>query len=106
MIYAGEVVEYGEPRSRSLTIRTHPYTEGLFGSHARHRARTRSWLRPIDGLPPDPTDLPEGCSFRPALPVLRPSECRDRGPIAVHVDCETAMTDPVLQRATRCEAGG
>ena len=32
-------------------------------------------LAPIDGLPPDPTDLPEGCSFSPRCPYAT-EECR------------------------------
>ena len=26
------------------------------------------WLHPIEGLPPDPTNLPSGCSFNPRCP--------------------------------------
>ena len=32
-------------------------------------------LAPIDSLPPDPTDLPEGCSFSPRCPYAT-EECR------------------------------
>ncbi len=63
IMYAGEVVEYGS--LEDIFDRTaHPYTEGLFGSLPSldkdvHR------LQPIEGLMPDPANLPKGCKFHP-----------------------------------------
>ena len=44
-----------------------PYTEGLFGSIPDLTKRTRR-LSPIEGLMPDPTDLPKGCKFHDRCP--------------------------------------
>ena len=49
----------------------HPYTVGLFGSIPSLVADTRR-LEPIPGLMPDPTALPEGCSFGPRCPHYDP----------------------------------
>ena len=45
----------------------HPYTTGLFGSLPDLNRETRR-LSPIDGLMPDPADLPKGCRFNPRCP--------------------------------------
>jgi peptide/nickel transport system ATP-binding protein len=61
VIYAGEIVEYAEKREL-FKNRKHPYTIGLFNSVPKMTGdETR--LQPIPGLPPDPTNLPEGCRF-------------------------------------------
>jgi len=61
VIYAGEIVEYGS--AEHIYNRTaHPYTVGLFGSLPRLNSKERR-LKPIKGLMPDPTNLPEGCKF-------------------------------------------
>jgi len=63
VIYAGELVEYGT-KEAIFRHPTHPYTIGLFHSLPDIHVRT-SRLEPIAGMPPDPTDLPEGCAFAP-----------------------------------------
>ena len=40
----------------------HPYTKGLFGS-LPDLDSTEKRLKPIKGMMPDPTNLPEGCKF-------------------------------------------
>ncbi|MDR1966921.1 MAG: ABC transporter ATP-binding protein [Synergistaceae bacterium] len=62
IMYAGEVVEQGSVRDIFESERHHPYTEGLFGAIPSLAAASRR-LAPIDGLMPDPTDLPIGCKF-------------------------------------------
>lgn len=64
IMYAGEIVEYGTLAQIFTGDCHHPYTEGLFGSIPNLTERTRR-LRPIEGLMPDPTELPEGCKFAP-----------------------------------------
>lgn len=61
IIYAGEIVEYGNLADIFENAR-HPYTVGLFGCIPNidkdvHR------LKPIEGLMPDPMNLPDGCPF-------------------------------------------
>jgi len=61
IIYAGEIVEYGALRQVYKNV-LHPYTEGLFGSVPSLESNARR-LAAIDGMMPDPTDLPKGCKF-------------------------------------------
>lgn len=64
IMYAGEIVEYGALADIFTGEKHHPYTEGLFGS-IPSLTENSARLHPIDGLMPDPTDLPKGCSFSP-----------------------------------------
>ena len=66
VIYAGQIVEYAS-KEDLFRHPTHPYTIGLFGSLPRLDDDSKR-LSPIHGLPPDPTDLPEGCTFHPRCP--------------------------------------
>jgi oligopeptide/dipeptide ABC transporter ATP-binding protein len=66
VIYAGEIVEYGSLRE-IFKETAHPYTKGLFRSLPSLTGNEKR-LRPIEGLPPDPSNLPEGCSFSPRCP--------------------------------------
>ena len=63
IMYAGEIIEYGSLRE-IFKNSLHPYTEGLFNSIPKlHEAVNR--LKPIEGLMPDPANLPQGCKFHP-----------------------------------------
>ena len=73
VIYAGEVVEYGDKVS-IYDNPTHPYTEGLFAS-LPDLEKVVDRLTPIEGMPPDPTNLPEGCMFHPRCPHAT-EECK------------------------------
>ncbi len=66
IIYAGQIVEYGT-KLQIFDHPTHPYTKGLFGA-VPDLSGDEEWLHPIEGLPPDPTDLPPGCPFAPRCP--------------------------------------
>ncbi|MBN1382540.1 MAG: ABC transporter ATP-binding protein [Deltaproteobacteria bacterium] len=76
IMYAGEIVEYGtledvfKPENKH-----HPYTDGLFGSIPNLTVKSNR-LNPIEGLMPDPTDLPEGCKFHPRCPKCT-ERCRE-----------------------------
>ena len=61
VMYAGEIVEYGTLED-IFDHTAHPYTVGLLGSIPSLDEDVRR-LKPIPGLMPDPTDLPEGCYF-------------------------------------------
>ena len=63
VMYAGNVVEQGTLED-VFNHTMHPYTEGLFNSLPNVNDR-KSMLKPIPGLMPDPTALPEGCPFHP-----------------------------------------
>ena len=64
VMYAGEVIEAGTAEDVFNASIHHPYTEGLFGSIPNLKEDTPR-LKQIDGLMPDPTDLPKGCKFHP-----------------------------------------
>lgn len=63
ILYAGEIVEQGSVRE-VFKNPLHPYTVGLFGS-IPSLTKQVDRLQPVDGLMPDPTDLPSGCKFHP-----------------------------------------
>ncbi len=65
-MYAGEIVEYGSV-DQVFGKPLHPYTQGLFGS-LPDLSEATDRLKPIPGLMPDPTALPEGCYFSPRCP--------------------------------------
>ncbi|MCD8086211.1 MAG: ABC transporter ATP-binding protein [Clostridiales bacterium] len=73
VVYAGEIIESGT-KEDIFDHPTHPYTVGLFGAIPK-LDDDEEWLHPIEGLPPDPPQLPEGCAFSPRCPYAGP-ECR------------------------------
>jgi peptide/nickel transport system ATP-binding protein len=64
IMYAGEIIEQGSVRDIFEGENHHPYTMGLFGAIPNLEVETRR-LNPIEGLMPDPTNLPQGCRFHP-----------------------------------------
>lgn len=80
VIYAGNIVEYGT-KEQIFDHPTHPYTIGLFGA-IPDMNEDEVWLHPIDGLPPDPTDLPQGCAFSPRCKYATDECCK--GPISIY----------------------
>ncbi|MCD8015956.1 MAG: ABC transporter ATP-binding protein [Lachnospiraceae bacterium] len=63
VIYAGEIVEMGAVRD-VFKNPSHPYTIGLFNS-LPNMVEDNARLTPIDGMPPNPAKLPNGCKFNP-----------------------------------------
>ncbi|MGI6623332.1 MAG: ABC transporter ATP-binding protein [Acetivibrionales bacterium] len=78
VMYAGEIVESGSIHEIFEGEHHHPYTIGLFGSIPLLDIEVER-LSPIDGLMPDPTDLPEGCKFSPRCPYSN-EECKKQQP--------------------------
>ncbi len=78
IMYAGEIIEYGDIRDIFEGKHHHPYTVGLFGSIPDLAARKKR-LTPIDGLMPDPAALPQGCKFHPRCPRCM-EICRQKQP--------------------------
>ncbi len=64
VMYAGKMIEQGTAREVYADPR-HPYTLGLLRSVPRLDEPRKSKLDPIDGQPPDLTQLPPGCAFTP-----------------------------------------
>ena len=73
VVYAGEIVEIGA-LEEVFDHPNHPYTRGLFGA-IPDMYKDVARLSPIEGLPPNPTDLPEGCYFAARCPHAT-DECR------------------------------
>ncbi|MBR6503636.1 MAG: ABC transporter ATP-binding protein [Firmicutes bacterium] len=71
IMYAGHIVESGTLED-IYDHASHPYTLGLFGSIPSISTKVRR-LTPIEGLMPDPSNLPEGCPFHPRC--KRTMEC-------------------------------
>jgi len=81
VMYAGRIVECGT-LEEVFDHTKHPYTEGLFNSLPNINDR-KSELKPIPGLMPDPTKLPEGCAFAPRCQYAT-EECTKKRPEAIH----------------------
>ena len=78
IMYAGEIVESGTVRDIYLGERHHPYTVGLFGSIPDLEVETAR-LSPIEGIMPDPRNLPSGCRFHPRCRHCT-ERCRSEAP--------------------------
>ena len=77
IVYAGEVVEYGEVRQICKET-AHPYTKGLLNSVPKLNENIKR-LEPIYGLMPDPMQLPVGCFFAPRCPKAT-EKCKEDHP--------------------------
>ena len=79
VMYAGELMEQA-PVSEFFAEPLHPYSRGLMacaplvGNHNCER------LPSIPGMVPLPSELPEGCSFRPRCPHASP-QCLSEPPL-------------------------
>jgi len=62
VMYAGKIIETGTATEIYHNPK-HPYTIGLLNSVPRLDEKVGTKLDPIDGLPPDLIDVPNGCSF-------------------------------------------
>ena len=83
VMYAGHIVEtstalkvYGNPH--------HPYTEGLLQSVPRLDETVRQRLVPIEGQPPDLSNLPVGCPFQPRCRYAF-DRCKEENPPLIPV---------------------
>ena len=82
VIYAGSIVESGT-KEDIFDHPTHPYTIGLFDSLPNMTAEGEK-LKPIAGMPPDPTNLPAGCPFAPRCPFAT-EQCHKEKPEAIEL---------------------
>ena len=82
IMYAGQVVETGRWRD-IYSNPCHPYTIGLFGSIPSLDKNVKR-LQPIEGLMPDPSNLPSGCAFHPRCPKCF-ERCKLEEPHSVEV---------------------
>mgnify|MGYP002680017763 FL=1 len=83
IMYAGEIIEYGTVEEVFNNHR-HPYTDGLFNSIPDIDS-DQSQLSVIEGLAPDPTNIPTGCSFHPRCPYAM-EQCSEEVPLVFYVN--------------------
>ena len=68
IMYAGKIVEEG-PAEKVFHSPQHPYTEALAAAFPEiGDQRFRGNPMGLGGAPPDPADVPSGCSFHPRCP--------------------------------------
>jgi len=105
VVYAGRVIEHGNLEDVFDNTK-HPYTEGLFNS-LPNLADRQAKLKPIQGLMPDPSDLPSGCPFHPRCdyamdicPKERPPKVfrNDRHYVECHLYNEQNIGEKVINR--------
>ena len=84
VMYAGEIIEMGSLVDIFEGEKHHPYTVGLFNAIPNLEVETER-LSPIDGMMPDPADLPPGCNFAPRCPYATDA-CNAGTPEAVEVN--------------------
>ncbi len=70
IMYAGQIIESGTLEDIYLNP-SHPYTVGLFGSIPNIDEEVE-FLAQIEGLMPEPTNLPTGCPFHPRCKYAEP----------------------------------
>ena len=91
VMYAGEVVETG-PTAEVLGDPRHPYAWALANAVPRLDMPVAARLPGIEGMPPDPLNMPPGCRFVPRCP-FRISRCGQEAP---------ALTEISPGRQVRC----
>ena len=79
VMYAGELVEQA-PVNAFFERPLHPYSEGLMACAPLVGNHDSSRLPSIPGMVPLPSELPEGCAFRPRCPHASP-ECLTTPPL-------------------------
>lgn len=78
VMYAGQLVECARTQTIIEDAR-HPYTRGLLSCVPKISGAYGQALAPIPGAPPDPLQLPPGCSFSDRCTIAIP-KCRSEEP--------------------------
>lgn len=78
VMYAGKVVETAVTKELFRAVRM-PYTKALINAVPSMDQIPHSFLPTIEGNPPNPARLPNGCSFSPRCPFAR-DRCYQEGP--------------------------
>jgi peptide/nickel transport system ATP-binding protein len=74
VMYLGRVVECAEVDAIFHDPK-HPYLRALLRSIPRIGVKTGRRLSAIEGMVPNPLDLPPGCPFHPRCPEFMPGQC-------------------------------
>lgn len=84
VMYLGRIVEQGKPEDL-FSSPAHPYTQALVSAIPtlnRNRSHKRILLQ---GDPPNPINLPQGCAFHPRCPQAT-ARCREVTPTLQKLD--------------------
>ncbi len=87
VMYAGKIVEEASAKELFKHPR-HPYTEGLLRAVPRldeRREGRMKRLQTIEGVVPNPLELPDGCRFAPRCPRAQ-GKCREGEIPLIHVN--------------------
>ncbi len=76
VMYLGRIVETGRPEE-IMRAPAHPYSQALVSAVPSPRARGKGRVV-LDGDPPSPVDVPNGCAFHPRCPLATDRCCRER----------------------------
>ncbi len=79
VMYMGKVVERANVVSVFYEPK-HPYTQALLQSIPHIGKKSGERLASIEGMVPDPFDLPTGCLFHPRCPDFMPGRCDRSAP--------------------------
>ncbi len=106
IMYAGDIVEFGTLEDIFKNPQ-HPYTLGLFAS-IPSLDKDEDRLKPIEGFPPDATNLPKGCNFYPRCEYARELCAKKAAPECVvqgehRVSCFMVAKDPEYLSGKRIE---
>jgi oligopeptide/dipeptide ABC transporter ATP-binding protein len=105
VMYAGRIVESGTTR-QIFNSPQHPYTWSLLRSLPRVDELKHDRLLNIRGLPPDMTNLPEGCKFHPRC-RFRVERCfREEPPLGEVDPGQLARCWVLMRNALKDEDGG
>jgi len=85
VMYMGKVVEKANAVELFYEAK-HPYTRALLKSIPHVGRRTGERLASIEGMVPDPFNLPPGCVFHPRCPDFMPGKCDRIVPSWTQVD--------------------
>ena len=89
VMYAGRIVESGSAR-QVFSDPQHPYTRALSGAFPRiGDPAARYAPAGLAGDPPDPRELPTGCSFAPRCPRVV-DKCREAEPALLQLEGQRA----------------
>ena len=86
VMYLGKIVESASVRE-IFHNPIHPYTQGLMHSIPSLATRGKGKLVPIEGVVPDPYDVPQGCGFEPRCPHTK-GICKTKIPPLKEVKAE------------------
>jgi oligopeptide/dipeptide ABC transporter ATP-binding protein len=102
VMYLGKVVEQADVKTL-FGAPKHPYTQALMRSIPQLGQKSNARLRAIEGMVPNPSDIPRGCPFHPRCPEAIGGVCDVQAPPIVQVNhrhsvrCVLYEGDQVLQ---------